>query len=129
MEEQIIVLSSSSSSDSCNTGDLRAFANRIPNRLRVPNHDLVRGICSVNTPYFSEPQAIWVYSPQTSESGESVIQHVSGSFSILNPEHPIFIDVTRKSSEDPDDSAEENLLNGRVLVRSNPIRHDPGSHV
>jgi hypothetical protein len=92
MEEQIIVLSSSSSSDSCNTEGIRAFTNRISKPLRVPNLDLVRGMCSINTPQLSEPQVIWAYSPQTSESGEPVIQHVSGSFSILNPEPPDELD-------------------------------------
>jgi hypothetical protein len=56
-------------------------------------------------------------------------QHVSGSFSVLNPEPPIYVDVIKKYSEDPDGSAEENFNLGRMLVKTIPICHDLGSHL
>ena len=56
-------------------------------------------------------------------------QHVSGPFSVLNLEPPIYVDVIRKSSKDPDGSAEENFNPGRMLVKTNPIHHDLGSHL
>jgi hypothetical protein len=98
MDEQIIVLTSSSSSyDSCDTEVLMAYANRLNKPLRAPNYDLVRGICFVNNPHFSEPHFIWAYSPQSSESGESVTQHVSAPSKVLNSESPVYVEMIRKS--------------------------------
>jgi hypothetical protein len=128
MDEQIIVLSNSSSYDSCNTEVLRAFVNRISKPLSVPNPDLVRGMCSINTTHFSEPRVIWAYSPQSSESGESVTQNVGASSRVLNPEPPIYVEVTRKSPGNPDDSAGEDTNPGRMLVKTNPIRPNAGNH-
>jgi hypothetical protein len=118
-----------SSSDSYNTEVLRAFANRFSKPLRVLNPDLVRGMCSVNTPHFSEPRVIWAYSPQSSESGESITQHMGASSRVLNLEPPIYVEVTRKSSGNPDDSAGEDTNPGRMLVKTNPIRPDPRNHL
>jgi hypothetical protein len=128
MDERIIVLSrSSSSSDSCDTEVLRAYANRINKPLRAPNFDLVRGMCSVNNPNFSEPHFIWAYSPQCSESGESITQHVNAPSKVLNPEPPVYVEMIRKSLENPLDSAEMESNPGRKLMKNHLSHPDPKS--
>jgi hypothetical protein len=52
-------------------------------------------------------------------------QHVSGSFGVLNLEPPIYVDVVRNSSNDPDGLTEENYNPGRMLVKADPVHHDP----
>jgi hypothetical protein len=129
MDEQIIVLSSSSSSDSCDTEVLMAYANRLNKPQRAPNYDLVRGMCFVNNPHFSEPHFISTYSPQSFESGESVTQHVNTPSKVLNPESPVYVEMIRKSLENPLDSAKTESNPGRRLIKTHLSLLDPGSHL
>jgi hypothetical protein len=130
MDERIIVLSNmSSSSDSCDTEVLMAYANRLNKPLRTPNYDLVIGMCSVNNPHFSKPHFISPYSPQSFESEESVTQHVNAPSKVLNPKSPVYVEMIRKSLENPLDSAETKSNPDRRLIKSHLSFPDPGSHM
>jgi hypothetical protein len=102
MDKRIIVItSSSSSSDSCDTEALMAYAKGLKNPSKPPDYDLVRGMCSVNNPHFSEPHFIWAYSPQSSESGESITQLVNDPSRIQNSKPPMYVEMIKKLPENP----------------------------
>jgi hypothetical protein len=119
MDERIIVITSnSSSSDSYDTEVLMAYANGLKNPSKPPNYDLVRGMCSVNNPHFLEPHIIWAYSPQSSASGESIIQPVNDPSRVLNYEPPMYVEMVRKSPENPLDSNKTEPNPGRKLMKN-----------
>jgi hypothetical protein len=90
MSDHIIKLSSESSSISCDSEILANIARRNSKPLFPVDSNLIQGTLSITNPHFSEPHSIWLYSPQKSESGESVTQSVSGFFSTLNPEPSVY---------------------------------------
>jgi hypothetical protein len=84
-------------------------------------------MCSVNNPYFSKPHFIWAYLPQSSKSGESVIQPVNDLSRVLNPEPPVYVKMIRKSPENSLDSAEMEYNPGCKLMKKQLSHPDPGS--
>jgi hypothetical protein len=52
---------------------------------------------------------------------------VIGSFRVLNPKFPVYVDIVRRSLEESYEIAEENSNLGRLLVKDSLVCLDPGT--
>ena len=88
MADDIIVLTSSSSSESNDTELLESFARGLRNHRSSNEPNPCPGTPSIANPDYCESCHFWFYPlySRRVESGESVTQSVSGSFNTLNPE-------------------------------------------
>jgi hypothetical protein len=87
MVDNVIVLSSDSSSDSNDSQLLASFARRNPKSLPSVDLNLIQGTLSIANPDDSESAHLWYYPlySRKTERGEYVTQSVSSSFNTLNP--------------------------------------------
>jgi hypothetical protein len=87
MADNVIVLSSGSSSDSNDSELLSSFARRFPKLLPPIDFNLVPSMFSVANPDYCESAHLWFYPlySRKVESGESITQNVSRSLDTLNP--------------------------------------------